>query len=93
MAALRLTISTQEQHTPPPKKKTFKKKRIILAHHFFGPGLNKEKKIYPPVIKRATTLAWNVTCCPGPLVWAAPVERALPGRPGASTSGVHRAPG
>ena len=43
MAALKLTISTQEQHPPKPPPPT-KKKGIIRAGHFFGPGLNKEKK-------------------------------------------------
>ena len=57
MAALRLTITTQEQHppkTPPPPKKN----RIIRAGHFFGPGSNKEKKRIKEGhnIKRAATL-------------------------------------
>ena len=56
MAALRLTISTQEQPTqkkPPPQKKTH-----YLSRSFFGPGLNKEKKRIKEaqITKRAATL-------------------------------------
>ena len=43
MAALRLTISTQEQH-PPKKTQPPQKKTHYLSRCFFGPGLNKEKK-------------------------------------------------
>ena len=60
MAALKLTISTQEQHPPNPPPPT-KKKRIIRAGHFFGPGLNKEKKRIKEAhnIKRAATLGFR----------------------------------